>query len=122
MRSILTLLHQLVKTSKLTGDAECPPDIQRAHEIEKLMNEKAGSPDLDDGDIVDASDAIIITSNNKDDKPVDTKVKVKKTRGPIAQHPPTDRVYHSKQCLEHKPESSCDHLPCVRPRHMAGSQ
>jgi len=92
MRSILTLLHQLVKTSKPTGDAECPPHIQCAQEIEKLMNKKAGSCDLDDGDIVDASDAIIITSDDEDDKPVDTKVKVEKTRGPIARCPPADRV------------------------------
>jgi hypothetical protein len=80
----LTLLHQLVKTSKPTGDAECPPHVQRAHEIEKLMNEKAGSRDLDNGDIVDASDAIIVTSDDEDNKPVDTKVKVEKTQGPIA--------------------------------------
>jgi hypothetical protein len=81
-----------VKTSKPTGDAECPPHVQRAHEIEKLMNEKAGSHDLDDVDIVDVSDAIIITSDDEDNKPVDIKVKVEKTRGPIAQRPPTDHV------------------------------
>lgn len=48
------------------------------------MNDKAGSRDLDDGDIVDASDAIIITSDDEDDKPVERKVKVEKTQGPIA--------------------------------------
>jgi len=56
------------------------------------MNDKAGSRDLDDGDIVDASDAIIITSDNEDDKPVERKVKVEKTQGPIARRPPADRV------------------------------
>lgn len=56
------------------------------------MNEKAGSRDLDDGDIVDASDAIVITSDDEDDKPVDRKVKVEKTQGPIARRPPADRV------------------------------
>lgn len=56
------------------------------------MNDKAGSRDLDDGDIVDASDAIIITSDDEDDKPVERKVKVEKTQGPIARRPPADRV------------------------------
>lgn len=91
-KSLELKFKQLVKTSKPTGDAECPPHVQRAHEIEKLMNEKAGSRDLDDGDIVDASDAIVITSDEEDDKHVDMKVKVEKTRGPIARRPPADRI------------------------------
>jgi hypothetical protein len=43
-----------VKTTKPTGDAECPPHVERAHEIEYLMNEKVGCRDLDDTEIADA--------------------------------------------------------------------
>ncbi|EDQ99283.1 uncharacterized protein LACBIDRAFT_316771 [Laccaria bicolor S238N-H82] len=91
-KSLELKFKQLVKTSKPTGNAECPPHIQRAHEIEMLMSEKAGSRDLDDEDIVDASDAIIITSNEEDVKQVNVKVKVEKPRVPIARRPPADCI------------------------------
>ncbi len=39
-----------MRTPKPTGDAECPPEIERAHIIEELMNEKAGTRDLNDSD------------------------------------------------------------------------
>ena len=38
---------------KPTGDVECPPHIEHAHKIEDTMNNKAGSHDLDNEDIVD---------------------------------------------------------------------
>ncbi|KIY48376.1 hypothetical protein FISHEDRAFT_58994 [Fistulina hepatica ATCC 64428] len=37
-----------IRTSKPTSDAECPPEIERAHEIEYLINSRAETRDLDD--------------------------------------------------------------------------
>lgn len=45
-----------MRTPKPTGDAECPPEIERAHIIEELMNEKAGTRDLNNSDIADDVD------------------------------------------------------------------
>jgi hypothetical protein len=45
-----------VKTTKPTGDGVCPPDVTRAHEINALINECAGTRDLNDLDFdADAS-------------------------------------------------------------------
>ncbi|KAE9400100.1 hypothetical protein BT96DRAFT_993412 [Gymnopus androsaceus JB14] len=46
-------LKGFVKMTKPTGDVECPPHIEEAHEIKDLMNTKAGSHNLDDEDILD---------------------------------------------------------------------
>ncbi|KIY47574.1 hypothetical protein FISHEDRAFT_27910, partial [Fistulina hepatica ATCC 64428] len=37
-----------LRTTKPTGDADCPPEIERAHELEYLINSKAETRDLDD--------------------------------------------------------------------------
>jgi hypothetical protein len=50
---------KLVKTTKPTGDAECPPQVERAHEIEDLINEKVSTRDLDDAEIVDGAEDVI---------------------------------------------------------------
>ncbi|KAK7444569.1 hypothetical protein VKT23_015247 [Stygiomarasmius scandens] len=50
-KSLELKFKQLVKTTKPTGDAELPPHAQEALEIEELMNEKAGTRDLDDEEI-----------------------------------------------------------------------
>jgi hypothetical protein len=47
---------QLVRTSKPTGDAECPPHVLRAQYIEELINEKVGSRELDDSEIIDVDE------------------------------------------------------------------
>jgi hypothetical protein len=39
------------------SDAECLPQVERAHQIDWLLNDKAGTQDLDDSEIVDAADA-----------------------------------------------------------------
>ena len=61
---------------KPTGDADCPPGVEHAHQIEYLINEKVGTHDLDldDSEIVDADeggtddndDAIVISSDEDD--------------------------------------------------------
>lgn len=94
---MLIAARQLVKTTKPTGDAEVPPHVERAHEIDYLMNEKAGSRDLDDEDIVDAGPEVIEVSDadekgmipRQDDvKPV---VKAEHT-GPVARRPAANRI------------------------------
>ena len=45
---------QLVRVSKPTGNAECPPQVERAHQIDWLINEKAGTWELDNSEIIDA--------------------------------------------------------------------
>jgi hypothetical protein len=55
-----------VKTAKPTGDAEVPPHVECAHAINDLMNEKAGSHDLDDQDIIDADPEVIEVSESEE--------------------------------------------------------
>jgi len=91
----------LVKVSKPTGDAECPPQVERAHQIEWYINEKAGTHDLDDSEIVDAEEddydnddrAISISSDDNDvprqplrkkSKSVTVKMEASASLGPIA--------------------------------------
>ena len=75
-----------MKTAKPTGEAEVPPDVEHAHVIDDLMNEKAGSRDLDDEDIVDADPEVIEISESEKDMD-DRKVVVKAEKaqtGPLA--------------------------------------
>ena len=58
---------QLVRVSKPTGDAECPPQVECAHQIDWLMNEKAGTRELDDSEIVDAIEDDGDGDNNGDE-------------------------------------------------------
>lgn len=101
-------VNQLVRTMKPTGDAECPPHVERAHQIEWLMNEKAGTRDLDDseiidlaGDINDDDDAPISISSDDDEHPPATSskktvsVKIEPdstTLGPIARRANSNRL------------------------------
>lgn len=94
-----------MRTSKPTGDAKCPPHVLRAHEIDDLMNKKAGSRTLDDEEIVDADDSVVVISNDDDDqkppvKPaINKKIKTEaqgKSCGPIACRPPADQISGSR--------------------------
>jgi hypothetical protein len=74
------------------GNTNMPPHIKRAHAIDNLMNEKAGSCDLDDEDIIDVEPKIIEVSDS-DEKgaasgcdSVKLAVKAKHT-GPVAHCP-----------------------------------
>lgn len=62
------LLLQLVKTRKPTGDAECPPEVCRAHNIDHKLQCKVACRDLEDGEIVDLEDD---DGNNSDDEMTD---------------------------------------------------
>ncbi|KAJ7724101.1 hypothetical protein B0H16DRAFT_1597052 [Mycena metata] len=37
-----------LRLKKPTGDAECPPEVKRAHELEALINERVGTRELSD--------------------------------------------------------------------------
>lgn len=83
-----------MKTAKPTGEAEVPPHVERAHAIDNLMNEKAGSRDLDDEDIVDVDPEVIEISESEkdmDDKKVVVKAEKAQT-GPVARRLGTDRI------------------------------
>ncbi|KAG2085579.1 uncharacterized protein F5147DRAFT_553276, partial [Suillus discolor] len=54
--SLETKFKQLVKTTKPTGDSVCPPEVTCAHCIDQLINERAGTRDLDDMDFDDIED------------------------------------------------------------------
>ncbi|KAI0059271.1 hypothetical protein BV25DRAFT_1840512 [Artomyces pyxidatus] len=52
-KSLKGKFKQLVKTTKPTGNAECPPDVERAHYIDSLINEKVHTRDFGDSDLTD---------------------------------------------------------------------
>ncbi|KAG1723304.1 uncharacterized protein EDB91DRAFT_1255695 [Suillus paluster] len=54
--SLKTKFKQLIKTTKPTGDGVCPPDVTRAHQIDALINERAGTRDLNDMEFDDNCD------------------------------------------------------------------
>lgn len=94
---MLTFRNQLVKTPKPTDDAECPPYIKCSHEIEAAMNDKGGSQDLDNEDIVDSDDAIVISSSDEVDPPPCPKRKIfiksePSAACPIACRPASDHL------------------------------
>ncbi|KAJ7201482.1 hypothetical protein C8J57DRAFT_1260794 [Mycena rebaudengoi] len=55
-KSLETKYKQWLKTKKPTGDASCPPEVKRAHQIEELINQRAGTRDLADSDFDTAVD------------------------------------------------------------------
>jgi hypothetical protein len=67
---LILACSQLVKTTKPTGNGVCPPHVERAHEIESQINERAGTRDLDDSDFDDncsgAQQAEYISSDDGD--------------------------------------------------------
>lgn len=69
--------------TKPTGDAECPPEVELAHEIEYLMNEKISTRDLDDAEFADVpedeNDAIEISDDedDNDSAPASKSIKTK---------------------------------------------
>ncbi|KAK2459528.1 hypothetical protein APHAL10511_008470, partial [Amanita phalloides] len=90
-KSLELKFKQILKTSKPTGDAECPPHVECAHEINELMNQKVGSRDLDDEEILD-NDTISIPSDEENVCPRATARQ--SGASPIAHHI-TNRVLHA---------------------------
>ncbi|KAF9782300.1 hypothetical protein BJ322DRAFT_1111171 [Thelephora terrestris] len=69
-RSLELKYKQLVRTRKPTGDAECPPEILRAHEIDHKIQSKVACRDLEDGEIADFEDGNFL--DNSDDNMSDS--------------------------------------------------
>ncbi|KIK77069.1 hypothetical protein PAXRUDRAFT_167937 [Paxillus rubicundulus Ve08.2h10] len=67
--SLETKFKQLVKTTKPTGNGVCPPEIKRAHHIDSLINERAGTHDLGDSDFDDADGGRTGPSSDDDSLP-----------------------------------------------------
>ncbi|KAG2069823.1 hypothetical protein BDR04DRAFT_1156147 [Suillus decipiens] len=64
-KSLELMFKQLVHTTKPTGNAECPPHIECAHEINFCMNEKAGTWDCNDNEFADE----VINIGSDEDEP-----------------------------------------------------
>ncbi|KAG1842753.1 hypothetical protein DFJ58DRAFT_645183, partial [Suillus subalutaceus] len=79
-KSLELKFKQLVHTTKPTGDAECPPHIEHAHQIDSDINERAGTQDLDDKDIADEVLVISDQEDNLQPKACNPRL------GPIARH------------------------------------
>ncbi|KAJ4471144.1 hypothetical protein C8J55DRAFT_522034 [Lentinula edodes] len=74
-KSLELKYKQLVKTTKPTGDAELPRNVEEALEIEELMNDKAGTRDLDDSDIGDFDDNDSDSESDNENAPTRKKSK-----------------------------------------------
>ncbi|KAJ3934568.1 MAG: hypothetical protein NXY57DRAFT_1108912, partial [Lentinula lateritia] len=75
-KSLELKYKELVKTTKPTGDAELPRNVEDALEIEEMMNDKAGTRDLDDSDIGDFDDNDSESESDKENAPTRKKSKV----------------------------------------------
>ncbi|KIN98831.1 hypothetical protein M404DRAFT_76447, partial [Pisolithus tinctorius Marx 270] len=51
--SLETKFKQLVRTPKPTGTGVCPPEVLQAHHVDDLINEQAGTHELNDSDFED---------------------------------------------------------------------
>jgi hypothetical protein len=61
---------------KPTGDAECPPHIDRAHAIEEAMGTKAGLVELDDEDIdKNSNDTVLVITSSDEGPPTAKRIK-----------------------------------------------
>jgi hypothetical protein len=59
MHSLITFFCyvQYTKKKKPTGEGERPPDVRRTHEIKDLINDKAGTQDVDDDSELEDNDS-----------------------------------------------------------------
>ncbi|KAF9029494.1 hypothetical protein BDP27DRAFT_1436582 [Rhodocollybia butyracea] len=74
-KSLETKFKQLVKTTKPMGDAELPPHVEGALEIEEMINKKAGTRDLDDEDLDEGDKLDSDSDSDKENEPPVKKVK-----------------------------------------------
>ncbi|KAJ7713384.1 hypothetical protein B0H16DRAFT_1621339 [Mycena metata] len=49
-KAIENKFNGYLRLKKPTGDAECPPEVKRAHELEALINERVGTRELSDAE------------------------------------------------------------------------
>jgi len=65
--SISDVVLQLVRTPKPTGTGVCPPEALRAHSINDLINERAGTCELNDSDFKDVAEKPDSSDEDRDD-------------------------------------------------------
>ncbi|KAI0708973.1 hypothetical protein C8Q76DRAFT_799015 [Earliella scabrosa] len=58
LKPLKTKFEALARTPKPTGTAEVPPHVERAYEIEQLINERIHTRELNDEDIADGDDVM----------------------------------------------------------------
>lgn len=91
---LIVTTFKLAKVRKPTGDAVLPHFVSRAHDVERLMNEKAETADLDDSEVIDISS----DSDDEDQENKAPVVKVKTepgvhtTAGPTVHRAPNNRL------------------------------
>jgi hypothetical protein len=78
----------LVKIDKPTGDTGCPAYMDHAHTIEEAMNEKGGSHDLDNDEMLDGAISISSDDNNNNDPPSPKKKAVMESKPGTTTHAP----------------------------------
>ncbi|KAF9642068.1 hypothetical protein BDM02DRAFT_3193972 [Thelephora ganbajun] len=66
-RSLEAKYKQLVRTPKPTGDGECPPEIECAHELNDRIQAKVSCCDLGDDEIADFKDGTDDSDNEMSD-------------------------------------------------------
>ena len=71
-----------MRTKKPTGDRECPPEVERAHEIDDKIQAKVSCRDLGDDEIADFKESDDEMSDADDETPP----------APIRRPRPTPRV------------------------------
>ncbi|KAJ6541394.1 hypothetical protein B0H19DRAFT_315360 [Mycena capillaripes] len=90
VKSLEAKYKGFLKLKKPTGDAECPPDVERAHQIEDLINQHVHSRELSDDDFDDGSDrgSSGIEVVEHPSEPVRTAVARRATSPPLQQRKP----------------------------------
>ncbi|TFY76156.1 hypothetical protein EWM64_g7857 [Hericium alpestre] len=85
-KSLENKYKQLLRTTKPTGNAVCPPDVERAHKLESHINDKVSSRELNDSDLTDHAHDTDDSDVTSDDEPHAKKksiVRAVKTKQPL---------------------------------------
>ena len=98
---------QVVRMEKPTGQADCPPWLDRAHAIYSLMDEKVTTRNVDDDDIAD--EPLELSSSDELEEELTMELLTRKPRGRLPQsrsrrNPPLP----PSQCLT-VPKQPCSH-------------
>ncbi|TFY79504.1 hypothetical protein EWM64_g4507 [Hericium alpestre] len=105
-KSLENKYKQLLRTTKPTSNAVCPPDVERAHKLESHINDKVSSRELNDSDLTDHAhdtDNSDVTSNDEPRAKKKSIVHAVKTEQPLLM-----------ACTPHaRPSAALDVLNCI---------
>ncbi|KAJ7681759.1 hypothetical protein B0H17DRAFT_1138192 [Mycena rosella] len=104
-KSLENKYKQMLKMKKPTGEGNCPPEIKRAHKIEALLNERAGTRELSDSDFDDSASPL--ESDDDDIEVLDNPPPTVHTA--VAKCAPTPPLRRSKKAAP----NLIDKLSCV---------